>query len=256
MEQEEIKRFLNTPLGWVGQETQNACEQLDIYLTAFSDHIKTVRDQYRLKADSEHRNRLAELDPEKVDPADYETRKECEYLSIIEKEWYEKTKIEQDREILQIAWNSFVVCCWATYEMYFERLADYVRGKKGITKIWQKMPKKKDGRHLTKPERLHIYFTDILRIRLHIGNDDLEYLGNLYSIRNAIAHCNGSIDGLFKDKRENLKTFLSVNQNIELVGRNLQFGNSFAAEAMAVVVRSLKEINNSVRNDLGYFTLR
>jgi hypothetical protein len=254
METGDLEDFLKTPLYWVGQETQDACEQLDIYLTALGDHMDTVRDQYRLRADREHLTRLAELDPDNVAPMDYEARKEFEYLYRVEKEWYEKTKIAQDRTILQLAWNSFIVCCWATYEMYFERLAEYVRNKRGITQTWKKIGQ--GQRRLTKTQRLHMYFSDTLGIPLPVRNDDLEYLDNLYSIRNAIAHGNGRIDEVFEDKREKLVNFLSANPKIELVGDGLRFGKSFATEAMVVVARTLREIQNSVRGDLGYFLLR
>ncbi len=251
MDKANLKDFLNTPLYWVGQETQDACEQLDTYLTALGDHIDTVRAQYRLRADRKHKNRLAELDPENVAPSDYELRKECEYLYKVEKEWYEKTKIAQDRTILQTAWNSFIVSCWATYEMYFERLADYVRKKKEI----DEMPGKKN--HLGKMQRLMNYFPDILGISLPIEKDDIEYLENLYSIRNAIAHDNGRIDELSKNKQERLNVFISEHHDvIELEGQYLRFGRSFATEAMAIVTRTLKQINNAVRQDLNYFLLR
>jgi hypothetical protein len=250
MEQGYLRDFLKTPMYWVGQETQDACEQLDTYLTALGDHIETVRAQHRLRADREHKKRLAELDPEKVAPTDYETRKECEYFYQIEKDWYERTKEDQDRMILQMAWNSFIVSCWATYEMYFERFADHVRNKKGITQTPKKL------KDLNKTQRLKIYFSDILGIPLCVEQGDLDYLDNLYSIRNAIAHSNGRIDEVFADKQEELVKFISANPYIELEGRYLRFGKSFATEALVIVTRTLRQINNSVRGDLGYFPLR
>lgn len=247
--------YLKTPLYWVGQEAQDACVQLDIYLTALEDHMDTVRAQFRLRADRDHEKRLSELDPEKVPPSEYETRKECEYLYKIEKDWYEKSKIGQDKIIMQMAWNSFIVSCWATYEMYFDRLADYVRDKKNIAKTPSQI--NVGRKKISKNQRLIIYFRDTLHISLLIENDDLEYLENLYSIRNAIAHGNGRIDEVFEDRQEKLVKFISGRQNIiELEGRKLLFGKSFAKEAMAIVTKTLKEINNSVRRDFKYILIR
>jgi len=223
MEQDKFSAVFQTPLYWVGQEATDACTQLDSYLNALGDHLETVRAQHRLRADREHEKRLADLDPTKVDPNDHEAREECEYLFKSEKEWYERLKLKQDRAIVQMAWNSFIVSCWATYEMYFDRLGEYVREKKNIKLRSNKIKGDKSS-------RLKDYFSDVLSIPLAVDENDFGYLDNLYLIRNAVAHGNGNIGEVFNDKQKMLKDFVSKNSNIELCGQYLHFEKRFAAD--------------------------
>jgi hypothetical protein len=73
MQDGSIKELLNYPLGWVGDQVPDACAQLQTYLRALGDHLETVREQYRLRADREHEKRLRELDPTRDPSPDYET---------------------------------------------------------------------------------------------------------------------------------------------------------------------------------------
>ena len=114
-----------------------------------------MRSRHRSQADREHHKRLADLDPNKVDPKNYDARKEYEYLFESEKEWYEREKAKQDRMIVQMSWNSFIVPCWATYEIYFERLGEYARKKKNIKLRSNKIKGDKSS-------RLKDYFSEVL----------------------------------------------------------------------------------------------
>lgn len=249
MEQNNLSAVRQTPLYWVGQEAVDACTQLDTYLTALGDHLETVRAQHRLRADREHQKRLADLDPTKVDSKDHEVRKECEYLFKSEKEWYERQKEKQDRAIVQMAWNSFIVSCWATYEMYFERLGEYVREEKNIKLRSNKIKGDKNS-------RLKDYFSDVLSIPLAVDKNDFGYLDNLYLVRNAVAHGNGNIEEVFEQKQKTLRDFVLKNRNIEISGQYLYFEKPFAEESLVIVSRVLKQINNAVRSEFGYFQLR
>lgn len=249
MQDGAIREFLNYPLGWVGDQVPDACAQLQTYLRALGDHLETVRDQYRVRADREHRKRLRELDPKRDPSPDYETRQQDEYLYQVEKEGYEKLKEREDRAILQLTWNSFIVSCWATYEMYFEYFAEHAQSKKNI----KLAPRQVKGDKLT---RLKTYFTDVLNISPSFDEHDSAYIGNLYLVRNAVAHGNGSIDEVYADKKQKLKNFVLDNPNITLEGHYLRFSEPFCEEALSVITRTLRQINIAVRADLGYFQLR
>jgi hypothetical protein len=247
MDEDALRKLLKTPVGWVGDEARSACQALGSYLTALSDHIDTVRAQFRLREDVAHKKRLAELSSDDLDPNNVQTRYEYEYLLEIEKKSYEREKAEQDRLILQLAWNSFVVSCWATFEMYFEGLADYVwEEEKDIIKI------RANDLKGDKIDRVKKYFASVLNLELMVKGDDFEYLHNLYLVRNAVVHGNGAIHGVFEHKRKQLCGFVESNPYIELAGGSLRFGEDFGREAFTVVNRALKEINNAVRQHFGY----
>jgi hypothetical protein len=233
-----IKELLNYPIGWVGDEVPDACAQLHTYLRALGNHLETVRAQYRLRADHEHEKRLKELDPSKDPSPDYETRKQDEYFYQIEKEGYERLREIEDRTILQMTWNSFIVSCWATYEMYFERFAEYVQSKKNI----KLAPSQVKG---DKISRLNTYFSRVLNISLSLDDQDSNYLGNLYLVRNAVAHGNGSIDEVYSDKKTKIREFILSNPHLDLEGRYLRFDEPFCEEALTVVTRSLLIIKES-----------
>jgi hypothetical protein len=244
-----MKDLHSYPIGWVGDEVPDTCAQLQTYLRALGDHLETVRAQYRLRADREHEKRLEALDPTRDPAPDYETRKQDEYIYQIEKDGYERLKEIEDRTIVQMTWNSFVVSCWATHEMYFERFAEYVQFAKNI----RLAPNQVKGERIP---RLRTYFSHVLNVPLSVDEKDSRYLDQLYLVRNAVAHGNGSVDGVHEDKRGKLDEFVRSNRNLTLKGRYLTFGEPFCEEALTVVTRVLKQINNSVREHLGYFRLR
>ena len=156
-------------------------------------------------------------------------------VEILQKDWGLEELIS-DGVVTRYITAAAVVASWAVYESAVKMVADYLaevrhlsRHMDDIRKGFQKRAKQ--------------YFAQTLKIRLHSGADE-QRLGELYFVRNALAHANGQLDSV--DEREGLEAFVKTRGDLDVVGGTVIVSLEFARYALELVTRVLNDLVDRV----------
>lgn len=134
-----------------------------------------------------------------------------------------------------------VLASWAIYEATVKEIADYLSAEK---QLGLRMSGGRGG--LLKQVRK--YFKDSLGFELHPRGTDWERLERLSTLRNVLAHANGSLrDVRSKADRDRLRVWVGSTPGLSLEGHYILVSLAFAAESLRFVENLVSELTERVR---------
>jgi hypothetical protein len=155
--------------------------------------------------------------------------------------WYTQQMESEAKQVQRFAWSTFVTLVCGNFDNSMDAFRLWVANRKSEkTRRW------KQGIARIKE---HIQFFEEKDLRMG-SQVDIDYLSDLYLVRNAIAHANGAIDGLDKKRdREKLLDFVEKTAGLSREAEGfdkygvIYVNESFASNALEATEAVLNKLD-------------
>ncbi|MEW6520409.1 MAG: hypothetical protein AB1461_13445 [Thermodesulfobacteriota bacterium] len=136
--------------------------------------------------------------------------------------------------------GAILVTLWAIFESAILEIAKEVKDQQKQKVILSDI----DGDFL---KRTNKYFNHILKIHIDTGDRSWQHLRMFYVLRNALAHANGRLDNIKKDKdKDEIKKWAKEDIGIKIINGSLLFNQEFARETYSIVFQVIKNLTDQV----------
>jgi hypothetical protein len=184
---------------------------LDSYLKVLDDQIQHARDQYRLRAERELEGRKKELE-------------HYEYGARLQ-----EIDDAADAQIPRFFRIGAVVSIWGLFESFLTDFAVYVGKRENIGLSY------KDIRGDNFRANVERYFEKVVRIPVPWSSEEREQLGQLYDLRNVLAHRNGHLMDLSPEGEEKIKKLVARMPGVSIDGSVVVVSPAYISAAATLV---------------------
>lgn len=175
-------------------------------------------------------------------------KKEMEIYEGCEHEEYQHVHVHSisEDEMPRIIRMPFIVTIYTLFENSVSRLLAYGQIKEN------KVLSLKDinGKSLT--STFNKYMSHVLEYEYQFSNKVSEKINNLNKIRNCIAHTNGNLSSMSKEKINGLKEISKKMSGIEVSNRSIELSTEFLESSMEFVSETLRDLMKYMESRYGF----
>lgn len=194
---------------------------LQAYLSQIENGVKSVCDSY------------ISAEMKKYSDSDYH-----EYQHV-----YQIAEDEMPR-IIRIP---FIVTIYAIFENSVARLLDYAKMKE------EKELSLKDINGKSPISTQNKYMKHILDYEYQFSDKIMRDIGQINTVRNYIAHCNGNIGSLSEDKIKKLKSISSKVVGLSIESDAIDISYQYLESSMNTIESSLRELMSYMESRYGFY---
>jgi len=178
----------------------------------------------------------------------------CESYISEEKKKYPKSEYHEYQHIYHIAEDEmpriiripFIVTIYAIFENSVARLLDYAKMKE------EKDLSLKDINGKSPISTQNKYMKHVLDYEYQFSNKIMEEIGQINTVRNYIAHCNGNIGSLSEDKIKKLKNISGKVIGLSIESDVIDISYQYLESSMRTVESSLRELMSYMESRYGF----
>jgi hypothetical protein len=179
----------------------------------------------------------------------------CESYVSEEMKNYPNSEYHEYKHIYQIAEDEmpriiripFIVTIYAIFENSVARLLDYakIREEKDLSL--------KDINGKSPISTQNKYMKHVLGYEYQFSNKIMEDIGQINTVRNYIAHCNGNIRLLSEDKIKKLKSISGKVVGLSIESDVIDITYQYLESSMHIVESSLRELMSYMESRYGFY---
>lgn len=173
---------------------------------------------------------------------------ENEIIKYAESEYYEYQHIYSiaEEEIPRIIKLPLVVSIYTIFENSITQLLSYAQRKE------QKGLSLKDINDRLLTAKFNKYMKHVLEFDFQIPEQSIKDIGALSKVRNCIAHANGNLPAMSKEKVDELKRLKHSGVGIELTSTHIDVSYDFLNKYMASVEKIVRELMDYLETRYGF----
>jgi uncharacterized protein YuzE len=224
----DFDRVLEGP--WVGDNIR--LDHFFEYIAALSDHLPTVCDQHRLRA-------------ERALNKDLQTMRKSEAQ---EYDRYRSQEIDDAVEtvIPSVAWNSALVIIWSAFERALAKIVEYLEKKEPSVVAHGDLSGAKGFGKLKR------YICQVSPLGRTWSESDDTHLNQFYEIRNILAHNSGILDSSGnKNKQDSIRKTISNWGGLVTDDNEVQATEKLVREALTLSDKILATLEKGCRERYG-----
>ncbi|MEJ2426398.1 MAG: hypothetical protein P8101_18485, partial [Candidatus Thiodiazotropha sp.] len=164
-------------------------------------------------------------------------------------EYHEYQHIYQiaEDEMPRIIRIPFIVTIYAIFENSVSRLLDYAKMKE------EKELSLKDINGKSTISTQNKYMKNVLGYEYQFSNKIMEDIGQINTVRNYIAHCNGNIGSLSDDKIKKLESISGKAVGLSIESGVIDISYQYLESSMHTVESSLRELMSYMESRYGFY---
>tara|TARA_R110002050_G_scaffold297886_1_gene460003 strand:+ start:1902 stop:2549 length:648 start_codon:yes stop_codon:yes gene_type:complete len=179
----------------------------------------------------------------------------CESYISAEMKKYSDSDFHEYQHIYQIAEDEmpriiripFIVTIYAIFENSVARLLDYAKMKE------EKELSLKDVNGKSPISTQNKYMKHVLGYEYQFSNKIIRDIGQINTVRNYIAHCNGNIGSLSEDKIKKLKSISGKVVGLSIEPDVIDISYQYLESSMHTIESSLRELMSYMESRYGFY---
>ncbi|BFL82824.1 hypothetical protein MO387_06620 [Shewanella sp. N2AIL] len=179
----------------------------------------------------------------------------CESYISAEMKKYSDSDCHEYQHVYQIAEDEmpriiripFIVTIYAIFENSVARLLDYAKMKE------EKELSLKDINGKSPISTQNKYMKHVLGYEYQFSKKIMQDIGEINTVRNYIAHCNGNIGSLSEDKIEKLKSISGKVVGLSIESDVIDISYQYLESSMHTIESSLRELMSYMESRYGFY---
>lgn len=179
----------------------------------------------------------------------------CESYISAEMKKYSDSDFHEYQHVYQIAEDEmpriiripFIVTIYAIFENSVARLLDYAKMKE------EKELSLKDINGKSPISTQNKYMKHVLGYEYQFSNKIMRDIGQINTVRNYIAHCNGNIGSLSEDKIKKLKSISGKVVGLSIEPDVIDISYQYLESSMHTIESSLRELMSYMESRYGFY---